>query len=304
MNRILIAFDDSKGADQAIALVGSMPLPRGTQVRVLSAVEAVVPAVPRAWAVTGAVDPDPIATTEAHIRERNTAALERLADRDWDVEGLVVRDRPATAILEGAAAFEADLVVVGSRGQGPIRSLILGSVSSEVVDHSPSPVLVARRPAATGIVFATDGSASALAAEQLLATDPVFADLPITVVSVADVALPMAAGIAPTMYSQVLEAYAEERRLALDAHGQIANDTVQRLTDAGRSVVAEVRDGDAATEVLAVAAERRADLIVLGSRGHTGLKRLLLGSVARNVIMGTDASVLVVRAPTTEVASA
>jgi len=56
--------------------------------------------------------------------------------------------------------------------------------------------------------------------------------------------------------------------------------------------------GDAAGEIIAVAEKRGADLIVLGSRGRTGLTRLLLGSVARNVLSGSTASVLVVHEPT------
>ena len=53
-----------------------------------------------------------------------------------------------------------------------------------------------------------------------------------------------------------------------------------------------------AGEIIAAAEKRGADLIVLGSRGRTGLTRLLLGSVARNVLSGSTASVLVVHEPT------
>jgi universal stress protein A len=56
-----------------------------------------------------------------------------------------------------------------------------------------------------------------------------------------------------------------------------------------------MRTGDAAAEVIAAADEQSADLVVLGSRGRTGITRLLLGSVARNVLWGTPVSVLIVR---------
>jgi nucleotide-binding universal stress UspA family protein len=56
-----------------------------------------------------------------------------------------------------------------------------------------------------------------------------------------------------------------------------------------------MRHGDPAAEIIAGAEASGADLIVLGSRGLTGLTRLLLGSVARNVLSGSTASVLVVR---------
>ena len=55
-----------------------------------------------------------------------------------------------------------------------------------------------------------------------------------------------------------------------------------------------MRTGDAAAEIIAAAAEVGADLVVIGSRGRTGLASVVLGSVARNVLHGSTASVLVV----------
>jgi nucleotide-binding universal stress UspA family protein len=57
-----------------------------------------------------------------------------------DVERRVVFDSPAHALVDTAA--HADLLVVGSRGRGGFRGLLLGSVSSECVRHSPCPVVV------------------------------------------------------------------------------------------------------------------------------------------------------------------
>jgi nucleotide-binding universal stress UspA family protein len=53
--------------------------------------------------------------------------------------------------------------------------------------------------------------------------------------------------------------------------------------------------GDPAAEIIDEAIDWRADVVVLGSRGHTGLTRLVLGSVARNVLQGSRSSVLIVR---------
>jgi nucleotide-binding universal stress UspA family protein len=50
---------------------------------------------------------------------------------------------PAEQIVSEAQAGEYDLVVVGSRGRGPVGRLLLGSVSTEVVAAAPCPVLVA-----------------------------------------------------------------------------------------------------------------------------------------------------------------
>ena len=55
------------------------------------------------------------------------------------------------------------------------------------------------------------------------------------------------------------------------------------------------RSGDPAHEIVAYAKEQQSGLLVLGTRGHTGLRRLMLGSVARNVLLHAPCSVLVVR---------
>jgi nucleotide-binding universal stress UspA family protein len=61
-----------------------------------------------------------------------------------EVRRVVERDRPAPALLEQAAG--AQLVVVGSRGRGGLAGMLLGSVSHNVLHHSPCPVLVVRAP--------------------------------------------------------------------------------------------------------------------------------------------------------------
>ena len=59
-----------------------------------------------------------------------------------DVEPRVVAGGGATAVLESSS--DADLVVVGSRGRGGFKGLLLGSVSQQVVLHAPCPVVVVR----------------------------------------------------------------------------------------------------------------------------------------------------------------
>lgn len=52
---------------------------------------------------------------------------------------------PADAIIEYASDTDADVVVVGSRGRGPVASMLLGSTSSRIVNHAPCDVFVVRR---------------------------------------------------------------------------------------------------------------------------------------------------------------
>lgn len=297
--RILLAYDSSSGAAEAANLVSRLALPPSSVVRVVSVIEPFI-VNPTPW--TGGVasySPEILAQVQAYHEDEIADVIQRLSEPDRTVEGTVLHGRPASVIVEEAREFAADLVVVGSRGRGSIAALVLGSISSEVVDHAPCPVLVARRSGLSRVVLATDGSPTAAAAEALLARWPVFAGLPIRVVSVADVPPPWQTGIAPTMYLQVVDAYAQDLDRAKAEHERIAAESASRLGSAGRDATAEVRCGDAATEILDVVGEWSADLVVLGSRGRTGMTRLLLGSVARNLVHSSSASILVVREATT-----
>jgi nucleotide-binding universal stress UspA family protein len=68
-----------------------------------------------------------------------------------------------------------------------------------------------------------------------------------------------------------------------------------RLRSGGFHVTPLVRQGDPAHEIVAEARAREAGLIVVGTRGQSGLQRLILGSVARNVLLHAPCSVLIVR---------
>jgi len=83
-----------------------------------------------------------------------------------------------------------------------------------------------------------------------------------------------------------------------------AAEGAQRGTDAGLLTTPRIerRHGDAATEILRVAADVDADLVVLGTRGRNGIKSLMLGSVSHAVVHHADRAVLVI--PSEELAEA
>jgi len=201
-------------------------------VRVVSVMEPT--ALPLLPSPTGAAAPVVLEhDAAAYIEADRAAVVGRLSAPNRVVDEVLVRDRPASRLVDQAREFSADLVIVGSRGHGPIASLVL-SVSAEVVDHAPCPVLVARRSTLERVVFATDGSDTAAEAEDILARWPIFAGVPIRVLSVADVVRPWTTGVAPTLYTQVLHVYAKDLAAAEADHLRIAREAANRLTDAAR----------------------------------------------------------------------
>lgn len=293
--RALIAYDGSSDAGQAVALAAGIAWPPNSILRVISVVDPISLAPSAGFGVAYPYSSEVDNQIDAYFNSTLADVVNKLNGPNRMVESALLRGRPASVIVNDAHAFAPDLIVVGSRGLGSIASLVLGSVSSEVADHAPGPVLVARQASLSRVVFATDGSNTALAAEVSLAQWPIFEGLPIRVVGVADVREPWHTGIAPTMYGLAVEAYVQDLERATAEHRRILDESVGRLRAAGRDATPELRSGSASAEVVAAASEWRADLVVVGSRGQTGLTRLFLGSVARNIMHGSSASILVIR---------
>jgi nucleotide-binding universal stress UspA family protein len=294
--RVLLAYDGSVGAEAARELVAHLRLPRGVELCVVAAVEhatelfghADQPAMP-----PGAHDAERELMAHVEMQLSTVAGSLRTPDRSCSTR--ILRGRPGTALVDEARRIDADLVVVGSRGHGPLQSILLGSVSAEVVDHAPCPVLVARRPRAHRLLLGVDGSRSAQRAVDVLAAWELLHPVPTLVVGVVEpmATWPMALGgaFAPTVV-EVGSGAIEERQTRLEA---AIDEAVATLRRAGMLAEGELREGDAAEQLVVAAAQHGADLVVVGTRGLGALGRLLLGSVARNVLLHTDASVLVVR---------
>ena len=294
--RVIVAIDGSVAAGLAVDLVAHVAWPSGTKILVAEAVETGAALFGGPWPALAMVQAD---TLEAELRAEAgrtvSEARGRLARPGLNVEGAVLHGRPATAIVERARRMGADLIVVGSRGHGTIESMVLGSVSAEVIDHATSPVLVARGTGIDRVVLGWDGSSSAAGAADLLCRWPIFAGSSVRVVSVADVGVPWWTGFPEPDSPQLIPVYLDAANASRERSAQLAREMAARLQAAGVEAEADPREGDAATGILNAATGWGANLVVLGTHGRTGLGRLVLGSVARNVLHNATCSVLVVR---------
>lgn len=299
--RILLAVDGSVSSDRATQLVSTFQLPAESLVRVISIQQPFQDVLAMSWAAVDPNTPD-IETEEQidarHHREAVARAEITLKRPGIRVEGFLLRGRPASSITDEAAAMNADLVVLGSRGHGAIATMVLGSTASEVVDHAPCPVLIARSNSLGSVAFADDGSKTARTAETVFTTWPIFAGRHVDVLTVAETAVPVAAGFTPGLYDQVLASYAKSVDEAREEVREEAATAAERLHQAGYDAVPVVLEGDAAGEIVRFAAERGTGTIVMGTRGHTGLARIFLGSVARNVLLHAPCNVLIARKAT------
>ncbi|HEY7050439.1 MAG TPA: universal stress protein [Jatrophihabitantaceae bacterium] len=132
---IVAATDGSPHGDRALALAESMAREAKAQLAVVHVVEL----------VGGKGGVYPAAADEPEIRENIEAQVEKLRANGVDASLDVRRIRlggPAHEIADAAAALEADLIVVGSRGRSPVSEVLLGSVPIRLLHIAHRPVLV------------------------------------------------------------------------------------------------------------------------------------------------------------------
>jgi nucleotide-binding universal stress UspA family protein len=145
--RLLVATDGSPCSAAAVRSVAQRPWPPGTEVEVVTVVHTNVPFVPDIVMVGAAVKVHELEEDRRQAPERVRQA-ERLLK---EIPGLTVRSAilegdPGKALVEEAERSKAHLLVVGSHGYGPVKRLVLGSVSQHVAAHAPCSVEIVRCP--------------------------------------------------------------------------------------------------------------------------------------------------------------
>jgi nucleotide-binding universal stress UspA family protein len=137
---VVVGVDGSRGADAALRFSIDESRLRRAELRIVSAWDVPPTAYAAGFAPIG-IEEGLEKAAEAVIRD----ALQRVQrPGEVTIETAVVRGQAAEALLRAAA--DADLLVVGSRGRGGFRSLLLGSVSHQVASHSHIPVAIVPTP--------------------------------------------------------------------------------------------------------------------------------------------------------------
>lgn len=151
--RLLIAVDGSSDANAALAAIRARHWPKGTEARLLVAVNVGDAVAVRSRAHSGKAD-DGFVMPE-RVLEAAASALEH---HGLDLAGELVEGDPRRVIVERARRYESDCIFLGARGHSLLRRLTTGSVSASVVSHAPCSVEVVRAvvPPAPPAAFATD----------------------------------------------------------------------------------------------------------------------------------------------------
>jgi nucleotide-binding universal stress UspA family protein len=148
--KVLLPTDGSEYSTFAARSIAERPWPSGTEIRVLSAVELILPAT-RALLEPPFVDSAFIESARADAMKRSQNAIagsrEILSTTGLSVSETisVLLDPPKAIILDEAARWEADLIVLGSHGRRGVDRFLLGSVSEAVAMHAGCSVDVVRK---------------------------------------------------------------------------------------------------------------------------------------------------------------
>jgi len=272
IERLLVTSDDSEYTTGAIHEALRIAKKSGARVRVIHL-------IPRAGSelTTGTEQiPEPLlARARTHLDdvEREAAA----AGVVCDTEVIHTSLRLYQEIVNQADQMKADLIVMGRRGRRGLARVRLGQATAKVIGHAHCGVLVVPRNAeVTGqrLVLATDGSVYADAATAMAGSLAKILAAPVSALSV-------------TLPSQSAQRH-EEARVAV-------NRAAAFLKNHDLDAEAVVYHGRPDEVIVETAIAKKADLIVIGSHGRTGLDRVMLGSVSERVIDATSTAVLVAK---------
>lgn len=287
--RVLVANDGSEQGRAALAAATAFCWPAGARLHgvVVRDLRSIAPLPP---SVVSAVDS---ATIE--LREATERALRR-ADPRAQVSR--VDGAPAPAILAEARRIGARAIVVGSRGHGLFGRLLLGSTSRSIAREAGCAVLIVKGKLAAPhrILFASDGSETAGRAEALVAALSPPRGGRVTLLSVLDPIRTPSVGPLPASVRGALRAEAEELAKEGEAKARAALAAgARRLERAGWKTRVDVRRGLPLPTILGAMEDEPTNLLVLGARGTTGLRRVVLGSVAQGALDDAPVSILLVR---------
>jgi nucleotide-binding universal stress UspA family protein len=203
-------------------------------------------------------------------------------------------------IVISAEEMKADLIVVGSKGQSSLDRILLGSVSDYVATHASTSVLVVRpqlnhreHDARLRLTIAYDGSDNSQKAVDQFSKFSWLRNADVDVMSVVPMHRMIQHGLLPVAFEDSNVTVSEVTRATELAAVQFQ----RRQIHATATVVEAEHIGE---RIVAETDHRKPDLIVVGSRGRSGIARVLLGSVSQYVLRHSQHSVWIVRIPESE----
>jgi nucleotide-binding universal stress UspA family protein len=304
--KILVAYDGSEHAGDALASLSSSGLPNKAEVLVLSVADVFVPPPIKEEDTFPPREPEVV--HRAHERaEQKLREAEQMAKRageqikrnfpEWQVRHEAVADSPAWALIREADEWKPNLVVMGARGHSVLGGrLILGSISQRVLYEANCSVRIARARKGTDspirLLIGVDQSRDSNAAIDAVCSRNWPKGTEARLLAVVDTVMATTPDPSQPEIMKWLEVADEEN---WDEIRPIFEPLAEKLRAAGLDAAVMIRRGNPADEIVDEAETWAADCIFVGAKGSRGIERLLLGSVSSAVAARAHCSVEVVR---------
>ena len=286
--KITIAVDGSPSSNHAVQALAHLAPPEE-----LSLVHAInIPDFNYAM-ISPELREEVRADMEAKLRKEGegilTQAKEKLPSDFPQVQVIHQTGHPVDVILETARSSKSHLIVLGARGLGSFKELVLGSTSHRVLMHAPCSTMIVKEslPRLKKILLPIEGEEDISIALQFLALQPFREAVEIDVIAVwpqPQLAWPVTLGQSKLLEMKAIEEAQDRMKSVTD-----------RLTRMNYSAETKVGMGDPAFAILEQAKVSQADMILMGTHGRGGLARFLIGSVSNSVLHQADCPVLIVR---------
>ena len=306
IKRVLIAYDDSPAADEAVDDLKHAGLPADLEATVISVADVYLPPEPAVSKGTPTEVPPmlvqkardkAVQAVNAHraLAERGCARVRALFPT-WKCAPLAMADSPGWAIAAKAKEVGADLVVLGAQSHSRLERMFLGSVSHKVAAEAPCSVRIGRhRPVSKtlDILVAVDGSIDSKAALREVASRTWPTGARFHLVTVVDTHLETAMawpGFAAEAFAQTADQSGREWV------NRMTESAARILFDAGLEVSNYQYDGHPKDILISLAEEWSVHSIFMGARGLQHGRHASLGTVASAVASRARCSVELVRA--------
>ncbi len=286
-DHIVVATDFSPGGGRAILRAGWLPLaPRG-KVTVLHILPDRLPKMAHAEATKLARQ------NLAHATELVSEAAAALGRPDVRVSSELCEGQPYVEIIRHARKVGADLLLIGRHGRRPLRDMFIGSTAEHVIRAGDLPVLVVSRKASHAyerplIGVDLEDTCRAVVTVGLRALGPEVTSC--TLVHAYHV--PFEGFLTPAASPDEMTRIRKEYRQTSLSGLTSLKASLRELGVRWQTVLVR---GDSRAAVLGVADRIRADLVVVGTHGRSGIAHALVGSVAEWIIQSAECDVLVAR---------
>ncbi len=284
--KILAATDGSKHGRWAIEWLAEMPFAVQPVVRVLHVVDVASVRAPFM------IQPVIVGTEryiQSEVKRMETAAKSTKKESEGllstlGLTGTVTIDQGGVAAtIMKHAQRDVGLLSIGSRGLDALDRFMLGSISNHAIHHAPCSVLVVKegpRPV-RHVVLGIDGSAAS--------------DKAVTFLTRYVNPIPDGPDHEPIMVTVTHAVSYFKYPKVKEAGRALVQRCGAKLAKSGFQIREALRLGKPADEILTVAKQDKADLIVTGAKGLGAIRRVLLGSVSTRVVQHAHCGVLVVR---------